>query len=101
MIKARNNPIGSKQVEYYRKALEEGIMPDGQNPVAMLQIFSAELLLKIASGQLDMKPFAIHELKGMGLGRKGEWVGFSQAEVVWEKTKHVGTKSSKHLGMLF
>jgi hypothetical protein len=76
-------------------------MPDGQNPVAMLQIFSVELLLKIALGQLDMKPFAIRELKCRGLGRKGEWVGFSQAEVVWEKTKHVGTKNSKHLRMLF
>ena len=100
-MKARNNPTSSKQVEYYRKALEGGTMPDEQNPIAMLQIFSAELLLKIASGQLDMKPFAIHELKGRGLGRKGEWVGFSQAEVVWEKTKHAGTKSRKHLGMLF
>lgn len=99
MIKARNNPIGSKQVEYYRKALEEDTIPDEQNPIAILQVFSAELLLKIALGQLDMKPFAIHELKCRGLGRKGEWVGFSQAEVVWEKTKHAGTKSSKHLRM--
>ncbi len=37
-----SNPIDD---ENYRKALEEGTMTDGQNPVAMLQIFSAELLL--------------------------------------------------------
>lgn len=101
MAKSKNSLSINKQIEYYKKALDDSIIPDEQNPIAMLQIFSAELLLKIASGQLDMKPFAIRELKCRGLGRKGEWVGFSQAEVVWEKTKHAGTKNSKHLRMLF
>lgn len=85
MAKSKNSLSANKQVEYYKKALNDGTIPDEQNPVAMVQVFSPELLIKIALGHLDMKSFAIYELKARGLGKKGKWVGFSQAEAIWEK----------------
>jgi hypothetical protein len=64
----------------------------------MVQAFSPALLIKIALGHLDMKTFAISELRARGLGKKGKWVGFSQAEAIWEKAHQA--EKRKHLRRL-
>lgn len=63
MAKGRSKPTNNKQVEHYKRAMEEGDIPDEQNPVSEVQVFPGELLVKIALGELDMRAFAVHELK--------------------------------------
>lgn len=96
MAKAKGNLTINKQVEYYLKAAEQGSIPDEQNPVTVVQMFSNELLSKIASRQLDMKPFAVHELMSRGLDKEGKWVGFLKAETIWSSLKQMETKGRKH-----
>ena len=58
-------------------------MSDEDNPDYIFQGESTKLVLAIASGKLDAKKLAKKELAGRGLGKKGEWVGFPQAEKIW------------------
>lgn len=100
MAKEKGSLTINKQVEYYHKAAEEGSIPDEQNPVSIVQTFPNELLLKIALEQLDIRPFATHELKSRGLNKECKWVGFSKAEAIWEKTKQTTTRNKKSLRRL-
>jgi hypothetical protein len=55
-------------------------IPDELNPAYMLQMIRAELLLKIASGELNAVELAKQELAARGLDvRTGKWVGFPAA----------------------
>lgn len=69
-----------EQIEYYRKAAEEGTIPDAQNPLHILQGTDVRLLTQIANRQLDMVALARHELQQRGLNNEGKWVGFAEAK---------------------
>lgn len=100
MAKKRDNLTIKKQIEFYKKAAEEGSIPDEQNPVSVLQTFSTELLLKIAMKELNMKSFAAHELKSRGLDKEGQWVGFPKAEAIWQAIEQIETKNRKQRSRL-
>lgn len=64
-----------------KKYLKE--MKDEENPDYLFQGDSTKLVLAIALGKLDAKKLAKKELVNRGFGKKGEWVGFDEAEKLW------------------
>jgi len=57
---------------------------DDDNPIYMFQGMSTKLLIKIASGKINAQEYAKHQMAQRGFGKKGEWVGFDQAEKIWK-----------------
>lgn len=49
---------------------------DELNPEFLFRLTYTELLVKIASGEIDAKDYAQKELKNRGLDSDGKWVGF-------------------------
>ena len=66
--------------------LEEDINEDADSkrPKMMFQGMDVSLLVKIATGKLDAKEYAKYELQNIGYGKKGEWIGFPEAEKLWK-----------------
>lgn len=50
----------------------------------VIGLMSNDLLAKIASGEIDYKRLAELTLAGRGCGRDGKWIGFKQAEKIFE-----------------
>ena len=57
---------------------------DYGNPDCMFQTFNDDMLLAIALGLVDAVEIAKDQLAGRGLNADGEWVGFKNAEKIWE-----------------
>lgn len=56
-------------------------MTDETNPAYLFHQTHTELLLKLASGELDGRQLALHELANRGLSPvTGRWVGFADAQ---------------------
>ena len=53
------------------------------NPRFLFSTTNNNLVLRIATGELDAKDLAQKNLADQGLGRNGQWVGFDQAEKEW------------------
>ena len=51
-------------------------MNDDKNPNLMFNRIDTELLVKIASGEIDAQELARMQLANRGLNESGEWVGF-------------------------
>ncbi len=49
---------------------------DELNPEYLFRLTYTELLVKIASGEIDAQECAQKELKNRGLDNNGKWVGF-------------------------
>lgn len=49
---------------------------DDKNPQFLFQLTFTELLIKVASGEIDAKKIATQELNSRGLNLEGKWVGF-------------------------
>ncbi len=64
----------------WRKAGEHGLIQDEANPAYLFNTTWTELLVKIASGQVDATFLAKMELVNRGLDASGKWVGFKEAE---------------------
>ena len=58
-------------------------MSDDENPEYLFNGVSTKLMVAIANGKLDAKKLAKKQLVNRGLGKKGEWIGFPQAEKLW------------------
>lgn len=52
--------------------------PDALNPAFLFQSTWTELLVKIASGEIDAQELARQELANRGLDLSGQWVGFKK-----------------------
>lgn len=50
-------------------------IPDELNPNQLLTGIATDLLVAIASGQIDIQALALHQLQGRGLDADGKWVG--------------------------
>ena len=53
-------------------------LADALNPNMLFNSTATELLVKIASGELNAQDLAKQQLEGRGLNNKGEWVGFNK-----------------------
>ena len=58
---------------------------DDRDPQFLFSLTHTELLLRIASGELDPVAMARRQLANRGLGTRGEWLGFKEAEALWTK----------------
>lgn len=65
---------------FYRKAAEEGTMPDAQNPIFVFSSTHKDLLLKIVKGEFNLIELAGQELRDRGFDISGNWVGFYRSE---------------------
>ena len=62
-------------------------LPDDHNPDYMFSITASELLIQIATGEIDAVDYAKKELANRGTGKAGVWVGFKEAARQWEVQK--------------
>jgi|GEM_PF-831218 len=73
-----------EQIDAYTEAMNNGTIPDAKNPLACAQTFHTDLLVKIAGHCFDMVTLARYELKSRGLNEEGMWVGFKDAERIFD-----------------
>ena len=59
-------------------------MTDENNPKYMFQGTDIKLVVAIASGKINAKEYAKFEMVNRGFGKKGEWIGFPEAEKLWK-----------------
>jgi hypothetical protein len=53
-------------------------LPDDLNPDYLLNGIATDLLVKIVSGEIDVKELALKQLDNRGLDVNGNWVGFKK-----------------------
>jgi hypothetical protein len=82
-----------EQIEKYRKAADEGTIPDAENPLFLFQGISTKLLVMGLNKEIGFAELARHELSARGLSLKGEWVGFDQKP----QHKKPARKKGRHL----
>jgi len=81
-----------EQIEKYRKAAEEGTIPDNENPLFIFSTTSNKLLVMGLNQEFNFTEMAKHELAARGLNSKGEWVGFNK-----QKREKPQRKKGRHL----
>ena len=57
---------------------------DNENPIYMFGQTSVKLLKDIANEEFDTVFYARCEMANRGLGKNGEWVGFKEAQKIWD-----------------
>ena len=62
----------------------EDFIDDDRNPHFMFQGFNTDLLLAIASGELDAVSLARTELSHRGVNKDGKWVGFDRSAEIFK-----------------
>ena len=67
-----------------RKGKAMTTIKDELNPDLMLQGIATELLVKAARREIDLTQLARQELANRGLNQQGQWVGFDQANAIWQ-----------------
>ncbi len=80
------------QIEKYRKAAEEGTIPDEENPLFLFSTTANKLLVMGLNKGFDFNVLARRELAERGLNLKGEWIGFQQKEVRKKPQKKRGRR---------
>ena len=60
-------------------------MKDEQNPNFIFSTTNTELLLKVVNRDVDIIEIAKKELADRGMGRHGQWIGFSDAKEYWKR----------------
>lgn len=68
-----------EQVLKYKKAAENGSMPDEENPLFLFSLTNAKLLVKLLRKDFDLREMVKHELSNRGLDNSGKWIGFKRA----------------------
>ncbi len=76
-----------EQIEKYRKAADEGAIPDSENPLFLFQGTATKLLVMGLNREFDFAGLARAELADRGLNLKGEWVGFNKKQLEIAKRK--------------
>ena len=66
----------NSQIEEWKKAAQDGTIPDEQNPLFIFSLTSNALLIKIATGELDVLKIVLYELGSRGYDNDGEYIGF-------------------------
>ncbi|MEA2107897.1 MAG: hypothetical protein U9P07_00540 [Pseudomonadota bacterium] len=56
---------------------------DALNPRYVFQAIEHELLMEIATGEVNAQKVACKVLASRGFGSTGKWVGFAQAKKEW------------------
>ena len=64
------------------KSQQNDNLKDEENPAYLFSSTFTSLLVDIANGNIDAQFLAKRELAARGMGKKGEWVGFSNAAKV-------------------
>lgn len=62
---------------------EKKSLLDADNPEYLFSCVSADLVVQIANGDIDVLAYAKKEMANRGLDCKGDWVGFDQAKKEW------------------
>ena len=55
----------------------------GEDDAAFMQLLKTQLILLMATGQLEMVQLAKEEMVNRGLGLNAEWIGFPAAKKLW------------------
>jgi hypothetical protein len=85
-----------QQIEKYKKAADEGSIPDNENPLFLFSLASSKLLCLGIKGEISFTEIARHTLANRGQDLKGEWVGFGKArELLFPKKKKVNRIKGK------
>lgn len=69
-----------EEFEKYRKAFEDGSIPDDLNPLSLFSITATNLLVRGLAGEFSFTELAKYQLVNRGLNLKGEWVGYEKAK---------------------
>ena len=65
-----------EQIEKYRKAAEEGTLPDDMNPLYLFSTTRSDLLIKFLNREFSFTAVAKQTLRERGLSTSGKWIGF-------------------------
>ena len=65
------------------KKFKESDPPDRLNPEFLYNTVDSELLLKIATGEIDPVKLAKRAMANRGLNKHGNWCGFNKAREIW------------------
>ena len=82
--------LGKGSCEKTLNAIEvarQAEVDDELNPEFLFQDIETELLLKLASGELNADFLIRRALSHRGLDKAGKWIGFSASMVVWDIVK--------------
>lgn len=69
-----------EQIAAYRKAAEEGTIPDDENPLFLFATTSTSLLVKALKREFNLVELVRLQLQERGLNAQGKWVGFKAAQ---------------------
>lgn len=68
-----------EQINYFKAMASLSLVPDEENPLFIFTITNKDLLLQIASGEIDAVQIAKIELRNRGLDIKtGKWIGWNK-----------------------
>lgn len=87
-----------EQIEFYRKAADDGSIPDAENPLFVFNITGSLMLTMLAYGDIDPVEIAKMELANRGLDKEGKWVGFEEAEKLHFPAKMKKSKIKNRYG---
>ncbi len=59
-------------------------MRDEENPDFLFQTVATSILLNIINKRIDPMKLAKKELANRGLDKRGNWIGFKEAEKLWK-----------------
>lgn len=76
----KSSKINIDQIESYRKASEDGSLPDDLNPVYLFSTTKTQLLVKLVKGDVNALDLVRYELAERGLDMEGKWIGFEAAK---------------------
>jgi hypothetical protein len=69
---------------------------DATDKVGAMQLMDTDILLAAALGKVDLNQVAALLVASRGLGRKGEWVGFSEAQIQMDEAiAKLATRTSR------
>lgn len=79
-----------EQIDKYRKAADDGTIPDAENPLFLFSGIPDKLLVMGLNKEFSFTELAKMELANRGFNIKGEWIGFDQAGRNVNKHKRPG-----------
>lgn len=68
-----------EDIEKFRRAANEGTIPDEENPLFVFSTASSSMLAMLAYGGYDPVMLAKIQLADRGLDKQGKWIGAREA----------------------
>lgn len=92
MSKSFSGSMKPGQIDKYKRAAEDGSIPDDENPLFLFHMTNTKMLVMGLNKEFSFLELARQELANRGLNLKGEWVGFKNAAMQKKPAARKGKK---------